>query len=225
MTNPVSKIELKDIDIPAQVAEDIRKLINLGTLSPGQQLRQSELAERFDISRVPVREALNLLAAVGVIVHDPNRGFFVAPLSSSEAAQLYRARFLIERELFLSIAWPDEAQTATLDAMLSKLDEHLSKRQRSAWIEQYYAFYACLFDLSPEKIIRREALRLIRLTDRYRALATEANRPDEAMHAHLERSLLNAIAMHDREQLMETYTVERERIKDAVMMVLESRAL
>ncbi len=224
-TTSVSKIELKDIDIPAQVAEDIRKLINLGTLSPGQQLRQSELAERFEISRVPVREALNLLAAVGVIVHDPNRGFFVAPLSSGEAAQLYRARFLIERELFLSMDWPDKAQTATLDAMLAKLDEYLSGRQRAAWIEEYYAFYACLFDLSPEKIIRREALRLIRLTDRYRALATEASRPDEAMHAHLERALLNAIAKQDREQLMQTYSVEREGIKDAVMTVLIARGL
>ncbi|WP_322060646.1 GntR family transcriptional regulator [Paraburkholderia sp. J63] len=221
----MSKIELKDIDIPAQVAEDIRKLINLGVLSPGQQLRQSELAERFDISRVPVREALNLLAAVGVIVHDPNRGFFVAPLSSSEAAQLYRARFLIERELFQSMAWPDEAQTAALNAMLARLDDYLGGRQRAAWIEEYYAFYACLFDLSPEKIIRREALRLIRLTDRYRALATEANRPGESANAHLERALLNAIAKRDREQLMDTCTVERERIKDSVMTVLAARGL
>ncbi|MBB5444411.1 DNA-binding GntR family transcriptional regulator [Paraburkholderia sp. WSM4177] len=66
----------------------MRKLINRGTLAAGLQLRQSDLAGCFGICRVPVREALKLLAAEDIIEHDPNRGFFVAPLSSDETSTL-----------------------------------------------------------------------------------------------------------------------------------------
>lgn len=95
--------ELEGIDIPAQIAQEIRKLINRGQLPPGLQLRQSDLADRFGISRVPVREALKLLAAESIIEHDPNRGFFVAPLSTDEARQLYRLRHLLEAELLSTV--------------------------------------------------------------------------------------------------------------------------
>ncbi|AKC69458.1 GntR family transcriptional regulator [Pandoraea oxalativorans] len=221
----MSTIELKDTDVPAQVANEIRKLINQGVLSPRVQLRQSELADRFGISRVPVREALNLLSATGVVVHDPNRGFFVATLSSDEARQLYRYRYLVERELFESIEWPNREQTRELKAMLKLLDGYLEDHRRAEWIDQYYAFYAFLFDLSPQKIIRREALRLIQLTDRYRALATESGRPGERLKAHLEHALLDAIATKDREQLLAVYQAEREGIMAAMIAVLAGRGL
>ncbi|WP_042338921.1 GntR family transcriptional regulator [Paraburkholderia ferrariae] len=221
----MSKIELRDSDLPAQIAEETRRLINRGILSPGQQLRQSELAERFDVSRVPVREALNLLTAGGVIVHDPNRGFFVAPLSSSEASQLYRYRFLIEGELFRSIEWPDRSQTAALNAMIVKLDESLENHRRAEWIDGYYSFYGTLFDLSPDKVIRREALRLIRLTDRYRVLATEIRRSDERMKAHLEHKLMTVMRSRDREKLMRVYETERETVMSSILAVLAGRGL
>ncbi|WP_233810246.1 GntR family transcriptional regulator [Paraburkholderia sp. HP33-1] len=221
----MSKIELNDIDLPAQIADEVRKLINRGVLSPGHQMRQSELAERFGVSRVPVREALNLLAAWGVIVHDPNRGFFVGPLSSDEAAQLYRYRFLVERDLFQSIEWPDRTQTVELNGMLAKLDEYLGSHQRAEWLEEYYAFYGLLFDLSPDKIVRREALRLIRLTDRYRALATEVHRPGERPKAHLEHRLMTAIRTREREKVMRAYELEREKINQSILAVLAGRGL
>src|SRR5690606_6326736 len=86
----------KDNDVPARIAHEIRELINRGVLSPGVHLGQTELAERFETSRAPVREALKLLATEGTLTHDKNRGFFVSPLSSDEVQQLYRLRELVE---------------------------------------------------------------------------------------------------------------------------------
>lgn len=221
----MSKIELKSIDLPAQIAVEVRKLVNRGVLPPGLQLRQSELADRFGISRVPVREALKLLAAESIIEHDPNRGFFVAPLSTDEARQLYRYRYLLERELLERVEWPTAAQLKSLKEMLERLDGYLDAGQRAEWIDQYLEFYSLLFDLSPDKIMRREALRLVRLTDRYRALASEVRLPGQHLQAHLEHILLKALHKRSREQLLDGYERERKAIMASMMSVLEARGL
>ncbi|GAB7540493.1 GntR family transcriptional regulator [Cupriavidus sp. 8B] len=221
----MNTLELKGVDLPAQIAGQVRKLINRGTLAPGLQLRQSDLADQFGISRVPVREALKLLAAEGIIEHDPNRGFFVAPLSTDEACQYYRYRFLLERELLKTIVWPDAAQMKALRSMLERLDTYLDTGQRAEWIDQYQDFYAFLFDLSPDKILRREAIRLIRLTDRYRALASEVRLPGQHLTAHLEHTLVSAMARRDREQLIHGFERERERILTSMLATIRARGL
>ncbi len=104
-----------------QVAEQIRQMIVRGTLAPGVHLSQEDLAESFDVSRFPVREALKLLAAETIVVHDLNRGFFVAALSSSEARQLYRLRELVETEIFKGLIWPTPRQLKGLEGLLTEL--------------------------------------------------------------------------------------------------------
>ena len=58
----------------AAVAEELRRLILSGELAPGTHLRQVELAERFNVSTTPVREALGLLARQGLVRHDVQKG-------------------------------------------------------------------------------------------------------------------------------------------------------
>src|SRR4051794_7340139 len=73
---------------PAQrVATSLREAIRTGSLVPGEHIRQELWAERLEVSRLPIREALSRLAADGTVEHDPNRGYFVAKRPSSEIAQ------------------------------------------------------------------------------------------------------------------------------------------
>ncbi|CAB3723772.1 HTH-type transcriptional regulator McbR [Paraburkholderia rhynchosiae] len=215
--------EMDTIDFPAQVAAETRKLINRGTLAPGFQLRQSDLAERFGISRVPIREALKLLAAEGIIEHDPNRGFFVAQLSSEEARQLYRMRQLLEAELLITIEWPTPAQMKRLKAMLARLEELLSAGNREGWIEHHRAFHDMIFDLSPNKVIKREVLRMMRLTDRYRALAADISAHPQHRSANIETQLLKALESKDRDLLLATYEKGRTVVLEGLMAVLAAR--
>ncbi|MBK5217426.1 MAG: GntR family transcriptional regulator, partial [Propionibacteriales bacterium] len=60
------------------VLAELRRTIIAGELSPGQPLRQDLLAERFGVSRVPLREALSTLEAEGQAVYEPHRGYKVA---------------------------------------------------------------------------------------------------------------------------------------------------
>ena len=67
-----------------------------GDLAPGTWLRQAELADRFGVSTVPVREALQRLAAHGLLRLEPNRGAVVPELSATDAQEQYALRRGIE---------------------------------------------------------------------------------------------------------------------------------
>lgn len=60
-----------------------------GELRPGQQVKEQELAFSLGISRPPVREALKLLEAEGLIIRKPNRGAFVATITEQDAWEIY----------------------------------------------------------------------------------------------------------------------------------------
>ena len=156
--------------IPARIAEQIRDHVARGKLSPGVRLGQAELAEQFGASRMPVREALKLLSAQGVVVHDPNRGFFVAQLSSEDARQLFKLREVVEDLLLAGIRWPSPQELKELTRRADELEQLLNDGDRGTWWTKHREFHAMIFDLSPEKVIVNEAMRLWSLTDRYRSL-------------------------------------------------------
>ncbi len=209
--------------IPRRVADQIRDLITRGALAPGLQLRQMELAERFDSSRVPVREALKLLSAEGVVTHDPNRGFFVATLSSDEARQLYRIRHLLEREVLSTVQWPDKKQLKALNDQLDEMEDLFKKGKRSEWVLRHREFNQTIFELSPQKVLVREVLRLLRLTDRYRSLAPMPARPNRTMAP--ERHLVKALAVQDRQKLVRVFDEDRTQIEEQMLAALLARGL
>ena len=67
-----------------------------GALPPGTRLREAELAERFHISRTPVREALKRLEAQGLVLHEPHHGAVVASLDYAQMTELYHMREVLE---------------------------------------------------------------------------------------------------------------------------------
>lgn len=74
------------------VADSVEELILSGELAPGVKLNEVALAERFRVSRGPLREAFRLLEESGLIYQEKNRGAFVRVVELSEAAELYDVR-------------------------------------------------------------------------------------------------------------------------------------
>jgi DNA-binding GntR family transcriptional regulator len=81
---------------PDLIAESLRDDILRGQFPPGAALRQEELASRFGVSRLPVRDALFRLEADGLVEIFPNRGAFVISLSAREVEEIYHLRVLLE---------------------------------------------------------------------------------------------------------------------------------
>jgi DNA-binding GntR family transcriptional regulator len=79
-----------------RVADYLRDAILGGELRPGMRIRQEDIAERLDTSRVPVREALRMLAAEGLTEHEPHKGARVPRLTQHEVEVIYRMRERLE---------------------------------------------------------------------------------------------------------------------------------
>ncbi|MGO4838093.1 GntR family transcriptional regulator, partial [Rhizobiaceae sp. 2RAB30] len=80
------------------VATVLREAIASGLLAPDSPLRQDDLAVRFGVSRMPVRDALRLLEAEGIVSIHPTRGAFVAGMDPVEIREIYAVRALLEAE-------------------------------------------------------------------------------------------------------------------------------
>src|SRR5262245_7192244 len=97
-----------------RVLRELRSRIAQGLLLPGEQIRQEEMAEEFGVSRVPLREALTILADQGLLEHHHNRGYFVAKRVPEELHQLYCMLDLLENELVKSMDWPSKDEISQL---------------------------------------------------------------------------------------------------------------
>src|SRR5690348_5103760 len=89
--DPIPRKSLSSI-----VVERLKEKILTGELREGEQLRQDVIASEFQISRIPVREALSHLAAEGLIKIVANRGAIVSALSPEEIRELFETRAVLE---------------------------------------------------------------------------------------------------------------------------------
>jgi DNA-binding GntR family transcriptional regulator len=216
---------MSNAGIPHRIADEIRELVARGTLAPLARLGQAELAEQFDASRMPVREALKLLSAEGIVVHDLHRGFFVAKLCSEEARQLFKMRHLIEDALLEEVEWPDEAVLADLTDRAVELEKLLDAGIRTEWWVKHRDFHRIIFELSAEKIIVNEAMGLWSRTDRYRSLLSLPKRPSIERSVVNKHNLVQALADRDRKQLIKVRAHRRRQFEQLVLENLESRGI
>lgn len=79
------------------VLESLREQIINGTLQPQEKLVEAEIAQKFGLSRGPVREALRQLAFEGLVDYCPNKGCTVALLSPQDAYEVFFLRGSLEK--------------------------------------------------------------------------------------------------------------------------------
>jgi DNA-binding GntR family transcriptional regulator len=128
---------------PDLLADAIRDSIARGEPPPGGALRQEALAERFGVSRIPVREALRRLEAEGLVVVHPNRGAYVSRLDAAELQEIYDLRIMLEGDLLArAIAKFSRDDLATIGrAMMVAEDSANGPR----WSEFDDAFHLTLY--------------------------------------------------------------------------------
>jgi DNA-binding GntR family transcriptional regulator len=140
--------------------DHMRVMVLEGTLLPGEQLRQQEMAELIGVSRVPLREALNVLADQGLLTHRPNSGYFVAKRNAAETRQIRRMLELLENELLSSIAWPSEEVLGRLRALNGQMKAAVDAHQWLKLMHLNREFHFQIFGLSSDHIILNELRRL-----------------------------------------------------------------
>lgn len=100
----------------------LKALILSGELTPGARVREVELAERFRVSRGPIRESLRLLENEGLIVRRARQGSYVTPLNTSDIQEIYELRCAVEPlAIRLSLQRKPESLTSFLRAALDRM--------------------------------------------------------------------------------------------------------
>lgn len=87
---------LQTKSVPDLVRDEIILLIKQGALVAGDKLNEVDYAQRFGVSRAPVREALRALEAAGLVRLEKNRGVFVREIAEPEARELYELRATLD---------------------------------------------------------------------------------------------------------------------------------
>lgn len=125
------------------IANALRHDILQGIYKSNAPLRQDEIAARFGVSKIPVREALQQLKVEGLVTFFPNRGAVVSVLSSAEVDEIYAMRIALET-LALQRAIPHLtiAGLTRAEALLNQLDQ---EPQVARWSELNWEFHALLY--------------------------------------------------------------------------------
>jgi DNA-binding GntR family transcriptional regulator len=152
-----------------KLAQQLAELVLSGEVAPGIKLDEQVLAQRFQVSRTPVREALRQLASTGLIELRPNRGAFVTTITPEQLEEM----FVAMAEL--------EATCARLAAMsmtpierrgLQRLHEHMGELARRGLIQDFVdaneRFHSQIYSGAHNAVLADAAIALRRRLSLYR---------------------------------------------------------
>ncbi|MFC5584909.1 GntR family transcriptional regulator [Nitratireductor kimnyeongensis] len=220
------KLESVDIRQTASatdlVFEALRKAIIEGELAEGEHLRQDHIAQMFNTSRIPVREALQRLEQDGLVTTQRYKGTVVAALSTVEIEEIFEFRALLESEM-IRLAVP-HLTDEQLSAARSNLETFAATSDPGGWGEANRNFHYSLYEAADRpyhlQIIRSSLDRV----DRYlRAQLTLTDGVERANREHL--AIFEAC---ERGNADEAADLTRAHILDAgrsLLAILEQRRI
>ncbi len=181
-----------------QVKEILLKRILDGEYSPGDRLVEMHIAQEFEISQAPVREALRELEVLGFVESEPYRGTRVRAVTKSELTEIYPVRAALEevaaRAAAVHLAGNVEALEAELEAMLAAAE----KGDLYEEVQHDVEFHRLIVGASGNRVLQ----------DMWRSLRIEARTLISVLKAHiggyelaeLHRPVLEALAEGDAEK-------------------------
>jgi DNA-binding GntR family transcriptional regulator len=183
----------------ARIAGELREAILRGEHAPGTRIRQEDLAGRHGASRLPVREALRILEAEGLVTLVANTGAWVSRLSLAECQEMYQIRERIEPLLLRSsVPHLDEAA-------IDELQELADAMERTDDVEEFLhldrEFHLSCYRGGSTAVLGELVLRLWNRTHHYRRAFTLLIRTEGDRNVHYEHQLLvSAIRRRDLDE-------------------------
>jgi DNA-binding GntR family transcriptional regulator len=132
--------------LPDALAESLRERILKGEFKEGDQLVQEAIAKEYEVSRMPVREALRQLEAAGLVVLKMHKGAVVKGIPSEQIAELFELRALLEADLLAhAIPKMTKADLDAAGAINDDLEKAYHEGEIGKWGELNFAFHNRLY--------------------------------------------------------------------------------
>ena len=179
-----------------RIATHLRSAILGGALGPGDRVRQEDIAQQLGASRLPVREALQILAAEGLIENEPNKGARVPRLGMHEGDVMYRMR--AQREpLALPESLPD-LDDSDLQELARIQAEIESDDDVDAFLDLDRQFHLLTYSGCRIEPLNTAVHRLWNSTQHYRRAFVQLSGPGRMWVVNAEhRLILDAVARRD----------------------------
>ena len=149
MTSRLNTARTSGLDTYQKIVAEIRR----GSLRPGDRLTETDLANRFGISRTPVREAIRQMEADGLITHLPRVGTTLRKLDYAEVSELYDMRTVLESTAARFAA--RAASDVEMEELASLNDAMCSADSPQALAELNLQFHRALLDAARNRFLTR----------------------------------------------------------------------
>lgn len=149
MDNTLASQRIVRSSLHDTLVSHLRDLIMRGDLRPGDKLPEQKLCERFGVSRTPMREAVKVLAAEGVLRLVINRGAIVAETTPQEIEELFPIMAALE-----AVAGEQacknatEAQVARLRGLHNEMVAHYEAGQESAYLQNNRLIHEAILEMT-----------------------------------------------------------------------------
>lgn len=191
----MSAVTLTPRALYEEVAEQLRQRIFRRELEPGSWIDELKIAEEFGISRTPLREALKVLAAEGLVTMKVRRGAYVTEMSEKDLRDVYNLLSLLESDAAGVVAErATEAQLNTLQDLHAELEAAVTDREKFFAINE--RFHMHLLEMADNRWRNQMVgdLRKVMKLNRHHSLFKQG-RIEDSLQEH--RAILAAMVARD----------------------------
>ncbi len=205
-----------------EIALRLRDMIQDGELPPGSRVPELELCETFEISRTPLREALKVLVAEGLVVHVPNRGFRVAAVDAEEIAAMFELMGALEElsgQLVCTRA--GDAEIERLQRMHQDMVRYHQQGKRALYFRLNQEIHQTLVDGTANPVLASTYASLSTRIGRFRSLANFSQlRWDESLQEH--EQFMQALEQRDGPRLGRLLREHSDNTAEVVLKALRA---
>ncbi|WP_299938484.1 GntR family transcriptional regulator [uncultured Pelagimonas sp.] len=212
--------------LPEVIANDLRERILSGDMAEGEIIRQEALAEEYDVSRMPIREALKRLNAEGLVQWTNNRGGSVTKHSLGQIGEIFDLRILIEVDLFRrAIPAMTTTDYSRCETLLEQMEASYIEDDVGKWGTLNHAYHSALYGAAGRELTKELLDRINLQSDRYvRMHLSVMKQREPAKEEH--RKLLDLAQKGNVEEACALLAHHIGRTKDQLLeMVMAKRAL
>ena len=210
--------------LSAAIVEQLRSDILNGHYAAGEQLRQDALAATFQVSRIPVREALFQLEAEGLVLIEPHKGAIVSSFSLDEINDVFDLRVLLEPRLLAQSAprltAADMADVSRLDAEFTNA---INAQDVAQWGQLNARYHLALYRHAAQPRTLAIVTALLQTSDRFTRL--QMNRAPALTRAESEhRKLLRLCQDSKVAQACDYLAAHIEKVRQDLLLLLQRNA-
>lgn len=192
------KYQTKSDMVCTLVREDIVK----GILRPGTRLIVSNVAKRYGVSEIPVREAFQILAQDGFLNTAPNAGFIVSPLSKNDAKEIFEIREVLEcLAARMAVQNISNSDIDSLEQMVEQSREYVESRDFEGYWRQNREFHIAIYRLCGNDRLYHMIVDLYAYTVRYPSYYTQVSELIHSIEEH--KIILEAYRRRDEAKVVE----------------------